>query len=49
MLRVNQKEITSIYAPVEVEGGIQAKPVSAVYRYGKLIWQAISSCFGRGY
>ena len=55
MLRVKQKNITSIYAPVKVGENDDHKPifevktVSVVYRYGKIIWQAIASCFGRGF
>lgn len=49
MLRVKQKEITTIYGPKRIEGGFIGVPITVVYRYGKIIWQAIASCFGRGY
>ena len=49
MLRVKQKEITAIYGPKRVEGGFIGVPITVVYRYGKIIWQAITSCFGRGF
>lgn len=35
------KEVTAIY--------VGKKVVSAVYRGAKLIWEAISSCFGKGF
>jgi len=43
MLRVNQKEITTIHAPIKIGVSDDGKPiflaknVNAVYRYGKLI------------
>ena len=38
MLRVKEKEITTIYAPKEIgENTYETKNVSMVYRYGKLI------------
>lgn len=49
MLRVKKKDITAIYAPIPVDGGFLGKTVTVVYRYGKIIWQAITSCFGRGF
>lgn len=49
MLRVKEKEITTIYAPKPIDNGFEAKSINVVYRYGKIIWQAISSCFGKGY
>ena len=49
MLRVKQKEITTIDGPKRIEGGFIGVPITVVYRYGKIIWQAIASCFGRGY
>lgn len=36
-----EKEVTAIY--------LGKKAVSAVYRGAKLVWQAIRSCFGKGY
>lgn len=37
----NNKEVTAIY--------LGKRAISAVYRGAKLVWQAIRSCFGKGY
>lgn len=41
MIFKNGKEITSIH--------IRGKAVTAVYKGAKLVWEAINSCFGKGY
>lgn len=41
MIYKNGKEITSIH--------IGGKAVTAVYKGAKLVWEAINSCFGKGF
>lgn len=41
MIQKGEKELVAMY--------IGSKAISYVYRGAKLIWQAISSCFGIGY
>ncbi len=41
MIRINSKEIIGIFK--------DNTPFTAVYKGTRLVWQAISSCFGGGY
>jgi len=41
MIRTGDKEITAIY--------VGRKVMTAVYAGARLVWQAVSSCFGAGY
>lgn len=41
MIKINNKDITEIY--------FNNKKISVVYKSGKIIWQAIRSCFGSGF
>lgn len=41
MIRAGSKEITAVY--------VSKKVVTAIYVGARLVWQAISSCFGAGY
>ncbi len=40
-IRKNGKEISAVY-----RGG---KAIQAIYRGARLVWQAVSSCFGAGW
>ena len=41
MIEKNGKDITAVYI------GTQA--ISAIYKGSRLVWQAVRSCFGKGY
>ncbi|CAG9926598.1 MFS transporter [Bacteroides ovatus] len=41
MIYKNGKEITSIFKG--------ERPIGAIYKGSKLVWQAIRSCFGKGF
>ena len=41
MIKINNKDITEVY--------INSKKISVIYKSGRLIWQAIRSCFGSGF
>ena len=41
MIRIAGKEVSALY--------IGQKAIQAVYKGAVLVWQAIRSCFGRGY
>lgn len=41
MIQKNNQEVTAIHH--------QNKTIAAVYKAGRVIWQAIRSCFGAGY
>lgn len=41
MIYKGKKEVGTIY--------IGSRPLYAIYRGSKLVWQAIRSCFGNGY
>lgn len=41
MIHINGKEVAAIY--------FGQKAIRAVYKGAVLVWQAIRSCFGRGY
>ncbi len=41
MIYIGDKEITAIY--------VGRKVMTAVYAGARLVWQAVSSCFGAGY
>lgn len=40
-IRIHKKDIVSVTA--------YGKVVSAIYKGGKLVWQAVRSCFGAGF
>lgn len=41
MIYKNKQDITAMY--------YGTKPIIAVYHGGRLVWQAVKSCFGSGY
>lgn len=41
MIFKNNKELSTIY--------LGEKPLVAIYKGARMIWQAVRSCFGRGY
>ena len=41
MIKINNKDITGVYG--------NNKKISVIYKSGKIIWQAIRSCFGNGF
>jgi len=41
MLKYNDKEISSIF--------YKSKSIQTVYHYSKIVWEAVKSCFGRGF
>ena len=41
MIKINNKDITEIF--------FNNKKISVVYKSGKIIWQAIRSCFASGF
>jgi len=50
MLYQKGHNITSIYAPKDNGGGSYSiKKITTVYRYSKKLWEAITSCFGKGF
>ena len=40
MIKINNKDITYVYCN---------KKISVIYKSGKIVWQAIRSCFGSGF
>ena len=41
MIYKNGKEVTSIFK--------ENRPISIVYKGSRLVWEAINSCFGKGF